>query len=150
MDEIVNEPAAIPEPETPKAQTWAQFLETEKAVRVIYLIFGFIAIAMVMTFLQTRTDAICCGDWERICSVGTITRFGVAGILLDPPYGTTTELYAEDSMSVAGDVLRWCAENGGNSALRIALCGHVPSHLPPHPSAPLPAVRTNQHLTTIE
>jgi hypothetical protein len=64
MDEIVNEPAATPEPETPKAQTWAQFLETEKAVRVIYLVCGFIAIAMVMTFLQTRTDAICCGDWD--------------------------------------------------------------------------------------
>ncbi len=44
--------------------TWKEFLETEEAVRVIYLIFGFIAIAMVMAFLQTRTDAICCGDWD--------------------------------------------------------------------------------------
>lgn len=44
--------------------TWREFLETEEAVRVIYLIFGFIAIAMVMTFLQTRTEAICCGDWD--------------------------------------------------------------------------------------
>jgi len=44
--------------------TWTEFLETEEAVRVIYLIFGFVAIAMVMTFLQTRTDAICCGDWD--------------------------------------------------------------------------------------
>lgn len=64
MDEIVNEQAATPEPDTPKPQTWAEFLETEKAVRVIYLIFGLIAIAMVMTFLQSRTDAICCGDWD--------------------------------------------------------------------------------------
>jgi len=45
-------------------QSWSEFLETEQAVRVIYLIFGFCAIAMVMTFLQTRTDAICCGDWD--------------------------------------------------------------------------------------
>ncbi|MBV9217539.1 MAG: hypothetical protein JO053_15335 [Acidobacteria bacterium] len=53
-----------PQPITEKKQTWAEFLETEKAVRVIYLIFGLIAIFMVMTFLQTRTDAICCGDWD--------------------------------------------------------------------------------------
>ena len=64
MEETENQPAAAPEPETPKTMTWAQFLETESAVRVIYLIFGLIAIAMVMTFLQTRTDAICCGDWD--------------------------------------------------------------------------------------
>ncbi|MBP6003489.1 MAG: hypothetical protein KA746_08665 [Pyrinomonadaceae bacterium] len=61
MDEIKNET-----PDTPaeKKQTWSQFLETEQAVRVIYLIFGFIAILMVLTFLQSRTDAICCGDWD--------------------------------------------------------------------------------------
>lgn len=47
-----------------KAQSWSEYLETESAVRVIYLIFGFIAIAMVMGFLQSRTDAICCGDWD--------------------------------------------------------------------------------------
>jgi len=64
MEETEIEPAAAPEPEIPQKQTWAQFLETEQAVRVIYLIFGFLAILMVMTFLQTRTDAICCGDWD--------------------------------------------------------------------------------------
>src|SRR6476469_7518779 len=55
-------------PETQTAvsnkQTWQQYLETDQAVRVIYLVFGLIAIAMVMTYLQTRTDAICCGDWD--------------------------------------------------------------------------------------
>lgn len=64
MDETLNELAPEPVPETPKKQSWADFLETEKAVRVIYLIFGFLAILMVMTFLQSRTDAICCGDWD--------------------------------------------------------------------------------------
>jgi hypothetical protein len=64
MNEIVNEPAASPEPETIKKQSWSEFLETEKAVRVIYLIFGLVATIMVLTFLQTRTDAICCGDWD--------------------------------------------------------------------------------------
>ncbi len=68
MDEIVNETVETPEQptaDTPvKSLSWSQFLETEQAVRVIYLIFGFLAILMVMTFLQTRTDAICCGDWD--------------------------------------------------------------------------------------
>ncbi len=70
MEEIINEPPEIPAPEIPADApvktklSWREFLETEEAVRVIYLIFGFCAIAMVMTFLQTRTDAICCGDWD--------------------------------------------------------------------------------------
>jgi len=65
MEEIINEtPAATDEqPQKPK-QSWSEFLESERAIRVIYLIFGFLAILMVMTFLQTRTDAICCGDWD--------------------------------------------------------------------------------------
>jgi hypothetical protein len=48
----------------PKKQTWTEYFETEAATRVVYLIFGLIAITMVMTYLQTRTDAICCGDWD--------------------------------------------------------------------------------------
>lgn len=46
------------------ALSWREYLETPEAVRVIYLVFGFVAIAMVMSFLQYRTDAICCGDWD--------------------------------------------------------------------------------------
>ncbi len=61
MEEIINE---IPEIPVAKKLSWGQFLETEAAVRVIYLTFGFLAILMVMVFLQTRTDAICCGDWD--------------------------------------------------------------------------------------
>ena len=61
MDENTDEIQPVP---AVRKVTWKEFLETEDAVRVIYLIFGFIAIAMVMTFLQTRTDAICCGDWD--------------------------------------------------------------------------------------
>ncbi len=45
-------------------QTWKQYLETEEATRMVYLVFAFLAIAMVMGFLQTRTAAICCGDWD--------------------------------------------------------------------------------------
>lgn len=60
-DQIHDTPAETPEK---AVQSWSEYLESEKAVRVIYLIFGLIAILMVMAFLQSRTDAICCGDWD--------------------------------------------------------------------------------------
>ena len=44
--------------------TWRQYLETDEATRFVYLVFGFIAIAMVIGYLQFRTQAICCGDWD--------------------------------------------------------------------------------------
>lgn len=50
--------------QSPAKMTWRQYLETEEATRYVYLIFGFIAIAMVFSYLQFRTDAICCGDWD--------------------------------------------------------------------------------------
>jgi hypothetical protein len=71
---------------------------------------------------------VCCGDWERICSIGSMTRNGICGVLFDPPYSTTDAVYAQDSSSVAGDVLRWCEVNGNNPGLRIALCGHDTEH----------------------
>jgi hypothetical protein len=57
MDQPIDQPAA------PKL-TWRQYLETDAATRFVYLVFGFIAIAMVMSWLQFRTSAICCGDWD--------------------------------------------------------------------------------------
>ena len=48
----------------PARVTWKQYLESESATRFVYLVFGFIAIAMVLGFLQFRTSAICCGDWD--------------------------------------------------------------------------------------
>ncbi len=53
-----------PEKPREKKLSWREYLETEHAVRMIYLVFGLLAIFMVMTFLQTRTAAICCGDWD--------------------------------------------------------------------------------------
>jgi len=68
---------------------------------------------------------VTCGSWERVCSVGTMTRNGVAGVLLDPPYSLTGAVYAQDSRTVSADVRKWCKANGDNSMLRIALCGHT-------------------------
>src|SRR4051794_7815625 len=65
MDETINQDPDIPAEKPARVNvSWREALETEQAVRVIYLVFGFLAIAMVMTFLQTRTSAICCGDWD--------------------------------------------------------------------------------------
>lgn len=48
-----------------KARTgWREYLESEDATRMVYLVFALAASAMVMSFLQFRTDAICCGDWD--------------------------------------------------------------------------------------
>lgn len=44
--------------------TWREYLESDDATRYVYLVFAFLAIAMVMSFLQSRTAAICCGDWD--------------------------------------------------------------------------------------
>ncbi|MEO8573782.1 MAG: hypothetical protein ABI481_07415 [Pyrinomonadaceae bacterium] len=67
MEETLPQsPSDVPHrtvPEQSKA-TWRQYLETEEATRRVYLVFGFIAIVMVLSFLQFRTDAICCGDWD--------------------------------------------------------------------------------------
>jgi len=56
-------PQAPPQLQKTKV-TWRQYLDTEEATRFVYLVFGFIAIVMVMSYLQSRTDAICCGDWD--------------------------------------------------------------------------------------
>jgi len=71
---------------------------------------------------------VCCGDWERIMSPGTMTRNGPAAVLLDPPYSLTGAVYAHDSSTVSGDVRAWCVANGDNPLLRIALCGHDTEH----------------------
>lgn len=75
-----------------------------------------------------RDVRVTCGDWSRIMSIGTMTRNGTCAVLLDPPYSTTKPVYAHDSSTVAGDVREWCVANGGNPALRIALCGHDGEH----------------------
>jgi hypothetical protein len=75
-----------------------------------------------------REARVACGDWERICSPGTMTRNGPCAVLLDPPYSLTGAVYAQDSSTVSGDVRRWCIANGANPLLRIAICGHDTEH----------------------
>ncbi len=71
MEELNNESAAQkPAGEPVLKQTWRQWLETDTAVRIVYLVFGFLVIALLMTRLQYSTEAICCGDWDGYYHIG--------------------------------------------------------------------------------
>jgi hypothetical protein len=48
-----------------------------------------------------REARIACGDWERICSPGTMTRNGPCAVLLDPPYSQTGAVYAPTPSSAS-------------------------------------------------
>jgi hypothetical protein len=61
--EVIKTPAGT-------KQTWRQWLETDAAVRTVYLIFGFLATVLLITRLQFSTDAICCGDWDGYYHIG--------------------------------------------------------------------------------
>ncbi len=70
MEEILDQPdnkVSVEPPRKPIVKTrptWREYLESDDATRFVYLIFALVAIAMVMSFLQFRTTAICCGDWD--------------------------------------------------------------------------------------
>ena len=64
MEEILPQGTPETSNRTTSRVTWKQRLETDAATRVVYLVFGLIAIVMVLSYLQFRTDAICCGDWD--------------------------------------------------------------------------------------
>lgn len=79
---------------------------------------------------RMRDVRIACGDWSRV--TGPAVRDaggGTCGIFLDPPYSQAerADVYAMES-SAAADVSRWCAEQGGDPALRIVLAGYAGEH----------------------
>lgn len=80
---------------------------------------------------RLRNVRVACGDWSRVLGPSVTEKIGVAGILLDPPYGDTARdpsIYTHDDMSVAADVRAWAIGNGSNPMLRIALCGYEGEH----------------------
>lgn len=78
---------------------------------------------------------VCCGDWRRVLGDSPTTKLGITAVFLDPPYADTaertTDLYAEDSLSIAHDVRRWAIEHQDDPKLRIALCGYEGEHVMP-------------------
>lgn len=84
---------------------------------------------------RLRPVRVCCGHWSRICdSPSTMTRLGLTGAFLDPPYRMTIDgkknrsesLYSNDGAHVDGlcdEVQSWCLKWGNDPEVRIALCG---------------------------
>jgi len=73
---------------------------------------------------RLRRVRVACGDWSRVMGDSVTWRHGVTGIVFDPPYDDGCAMYAAGGQGVAADVRAWCAENGNNPMLRIALCGY--------------------------
>lgn len=79
---------------------------------------------------RLRDVKIACGDWVRILRQPYTTKIGLTAIFFDPPYsapGVNRAIYMHFD-DVAIEVAKWCAENGDNPKLRIALCGYEGEH----------------------
>ena len=86
---------------------------------------------------RLRSVRVCCGHWSRVCdSPSTMTRLGITGVFLDPPYRTelsdgtanrSKHIYANDRHqnvnALCDEVQAWCLKWGKDPMVRIALCG---------------------------
>ena len=88
----------------------------------------------MMTTLSDRLRRVrvCSGDWSRVCGPSPTSRHGLTAVFLDPPYtdtaGRTSDLYCEDTLTVAHAVREWAIERGDDPRMRIALCGYCEEH----------------------
>ena len=84
---------------------------------------------------RLRRVRVCSGDWSRVCGPSPTTKLGITAVFLDPPYADTakrcSDLYTQDSQTVAHEVRKWAIENGDNPKMRIALCGYEGEHVMP-------------------
>ena len=79
---------------------------------------------------RMRDVRVACGDWSRVLGPAVLDAGGgMTGVFLDPPYAAKerAEVYACDN-DVAGDVRKWCADNGDNPTMRIVLAGYDGEH----------------------
>ena len=90
------------------------------------------ALAAYMRTLADRLARvrIACGDWTRVLKP-SVTRSasggdGSVGILLDPPYATSGDLYAHSEDGISGQVRAWCLTAPRD--YRIVLCGYDDEH----------------------
>ena len=86
---------------------------------------------------RLRPVRVCCGHWDRVCdSDSTLTRLGLTGVFLDPPYrkrrasgkeNRASHIYANDKSQdvdkLVDEVQAWCLKWGSNNDIRIAVCG---------------------------
>ncbi|MEC4837493.1 hypothetical protein R2362_23725 [Mycobacteroides chelonae] len=78
---------------------------------------------------------IVCGDWRRVITPSVIRSTAGnshIGVLLDPPYAVSGDLYAttntdsEAAQSISAAVREWCV--AADTAYRIVLCGFDNEH----------------------
>jgi site-specific DNA-adenine methylase len=77
---------------------------------------------------------VMCGDWSRVLTPAVLSRNGITGIFLDPPYSLDERdpgLYAHDSDGVADLAREWAIAHGDDPKLRIAMCGYEGEHAMP-------------------
>jgi hypothetical protein len=74
---------------------------------------------------RLRGVRVCCGDWTRILGPSPTHRFGLTGVLLDPPYDVAGTDYGRPSAGISSAVREWAREAGKNPDMRIALCGYA-------------------------
>lgn len=79
---------------------------------------------------RLRDTRVTCGDWTRVVKDSVTTRHGLTGLFLDPPYTKGSMDYAAGGVGtdLPLQVQAWCAANGHDPLLRIALCGHAGEH----------------------
>jgi len=79
---------------------------------------------------RLRETRVTCGDWQRVVKDSVTTRHGLTGLFLDPPYTLGKMDYAAGGVGtdLPMQVQAWCAANGHEPLLRIALCGHMGEH----------------------
>ena len=67
---------------------------------------------------------VACGDWSRVVGPSVTYRHGITAVLLDPPYETGVDVYAQNSRAPAAESWAWACAHGNNPLLRIAYCCH--------------------------
>lgn len=89
-------------------------------------------IAAYLATLTRRLERvrITCGSWERVVKPSALRAKsggdGTIAVLLDPPYATSGDLYAESEEGIAAKVAAWCEQ--APKDLRIVLCGYDEEH----------------------
>jgi hypothetical protein len=77
---------------------------------------------------------VCCGDWQRVVTMGALAYGDTVGVFLDPPYDEevrdnsiyNTDRSGQESLSSA--VRDWALANGDDPRLRIILAGYEAEH----------------------
>ena len=81
---------------------------------------------------RLRYVKVVCGDWSRVCGGNWQAKTSSCGIFFDPPYGEKAgrdnRIYAEESLTVADDVRKWCIKRGDDPNMRIILAGYEGEH----------------------